>query len=321
MLDVPSLSLIAAATRVRVAPKTIKVWHYAGLLPAVQVGSRGKAWKFDEATFDRKVAALPRCAYSGGCDRPVARSGDPCRDHRLAAEGLGKPRSPEIVEKVARSLRKYQDGDYFCEVDGCENELRERKGWRIAQRKAKSEDGVVRCGSCAAKRRHELHPIYADAKSTAQEHELIVGLAEIAAALPRELRRSPAAVLGHIRSGALPALRDGWLHTMPKAQMPVYVEWLLNHPDGRLRHFNATSVDLARARGAWYQARHNSGDEFGRLATIINKAGPKPKLAHDEEEKIHELRARGHSQQRIANAVGVSRKQVRGVLERAELGA
>jgi hypothetical protein len=145
MLDVPALSMIAVATRAHVAPDTVKPWHAAELISAHEVGCPGKAWRFDEATFDREVAALPRCAYSGGCDRPVAEAGTACGVHRLAVETEGRPRDAEVVEKVARSLRKYQDGAYFCEA--CGRLLKEGKGWRIAQRKAKT--GEVLCRSCA----------------------------------------------------------------------------------------------------------------------------------------------------------------------------
>ena len=148
------LSMISAATRAHVAPDTVKAWHAAGLVSAVEVGKPGKAWRFDGATFDREVAALPRCAYSRGCNRPVAEVGTACHAHRLAVEIEGKPRAAEIVEKSAAGNRKYQDGDYFCQ--SCGGLLKERSGWAIARRKANA--GAILCGSCAAKRRHQEHP-------------------------------------------------------------------------------------------------------------------------------------------------------------------
>jgi hypothetical protein len=143
--DAGTLGLVAASRRVGVDFRTLKAWHAAGLISALEVGRAGKAWRFDAAIFDREVAALPRCAYSGGCERPVAEAGVGCNDHRLPVETEGKPRPTEIVEKVARALRKHRDGDYFCEA--CGALLKERKGWRIAKRKA--EAGEVLCRRCA----------------------------------------------------------------------------------------------------------------------------------------------------------------------------
>jgi hypothetical protein len=161
---VPTLSQTAAATRARVAPKTIKAWLEAGLISALRIGAgRGSASRFDVEMFDRQVAALPRCAYVG-CDRPVAESGIGCKDHRLACEIEGKPRDTDIVKKSAATNRKHEDRDYYCEAGGCSNKLRVTKGWQIEGRRrrlaAEREDGDTRvlCGSCAADRRQREKP-------------------------------------------------------------------------------------------------------------------------------------------------------------------
>jgi hypothetical protein len=139
--------------------------------PILTRGDDGLGWRaagvhsvaFDQEVLEREIAALPRCAYSKGCNRPVTQEGGACKKHVLAVSIEGKPRDRDVVEKVARSLRTYQDGDYFCEErlengELCGRKLREWRGWRIAKRKASAEDGVLRCASCAAKRSNREHP-------------------------------------------------------------------------------------------------------------------------------------------------------------------
>lgn len=157
------LSLIDAAEHHHLAPKTLKAWHRAGLISALEVGVPGKPWAFDAETLDREIAALPRCAYrkfddstqlTVRCGRPVGEAGTGCRTHRFAVAG-NKP-SPELVAELARRNRKFDDGEFHC--DDCGGLLTERKGWRIAKRRAESDDGVLRCRSCAATHRHQTKP-------------------------------------------------------------------------------------------------------------------------------------------------------------------
>jgi hypothetical protein len=68
--------------------------------------------------------------------------------------------------------------------------------------------------------------------------------------------------------------------------------------------------------GVFIKLRHGqdaSRRAFGRNATVINKAGPKPKTSSEEDAEILRLLARGRSQEQAAIKVGVSRKVVRRV--------
>ncbi len=161
-----TLSLTDAAQRIQVAPKTLKRWHADGVVSATAVTSRGP--RFAVEALDREIAALPRCYYrkvdeSQGltvtCGRPVAQEGAPCGRHRLAvatkAESAAARR--ERTSKAAATQRKY-DGDGRCEVPGCGRALGETQSWRLARRKANDPEGLLRCGSCAAKLRHQRKP-------------------------------------------------------------------------------------------------------------------------------------------------------------------
>lgn len=148
-----TLSLLGVAEGIHVAPKTIRRWHELGLISALRVGRNGLPWVFDAPTFRTEVAALPKCGFEG-CDKPVAEEGAGCKAHCRALLTRGKPRSPEHVEKIARSLRKYEDREYHC--DDCGDVLKEHRGHAVARRRART--GALRCGSCAAKERHKVHP-------------------------------------------------------------------------------------------------------------------------------------------------------------------
>ena len=129
--------------------------------------------------------------------------------------------------------------------------------------------------------------------------------------------RSQAEVCLLVRSGLLEPERGlgfakPWLFAADTAE--ELITQLLTHPSGHVQMFNAATADQARSRSAWYLARHKSNAEFGRVATNIKRSGPKPKLASEEEAEIRRRRERGETQQQIADAVGVTRKQVRRVL-------
>lgn len=139
----------------------------------------------------------------------------------------------------------------------------------------------------------------------------------VLAALPRELRRSQAALSGHIAKGRLaPTPNDLKVLLFSDAAIADYIAWLRRHPDGRLQRFNATTAERATFRGKWHKARHKNNDEYGRQAHVGVKVGPKVKVRPDEAAMIREMRASGKQLKEIAHAVGVSFKQVRGVLAR-----
>jgi hypothetical protein len=98
-----------------------------------------------------------------------------------------------------------------------------------------------------------------------------------------------------------------------------FIEWLLAHGDPRVRRWNATTEREARTRGASYERLVGTTAEFGRLATRINKAGPKPKeLGQHTEDEIRRMRAARYSLRRIELALGgdATLKQIRRVLGR-----
>lgn len=148
----------------------------------------------------------------------------------------------------------------------------------------------------------------------------LLGVDELLERLHRaRVTRSSAAIDLHVRAGLITPER-GLGFAKPQLYAAASVDELItrlsDHPDGRLRRFNPSTVERARFRARWYEMRHKSTREWGRLATVINRAGPKPKLATEEEAMVLELRAKGWTQREIVIAVGVTLKQVRGVLDR-----
>jgi hypothetical protein len=149
----------------------------------------------------------------------------------------------------------------------------------------------------------------------------LMGVDELLERLARaRVPRSPYAIDLHVRAGLITPER-GLGFDKPQLYTVTAVDELItrlrDYPDGRLRRFNATTQESARFRAHWYEIRHKSTREWGRLATVINRAGPKLKMSPEEEAMIVDLRAKGWTQQEIVIAVGVTLKQVRGALHRA----
>lgn len=138
--------------------------------------------------------------------------------------------------------------------------------------------------------------------------------------------RTAAAISGYIRDGRLGPERDLGFdepQLFAEAAVDELVNWLRTHrPDGTDRRrgpqarYNATTPEQATARGAWYQARHKSSAENGRLASRINKPGPKSKVTPEAEAEIRQLSKDGNSLREIEALFegGVTLKQIRRVL-------
>lgn len=138
---------------------------------------------------------------------------------------------------------------------------------------------------------------------------------DVITALPREFPRSQPAISGHIAAGALvPTPNEFGVLLFTRAAVDEYVAWLRAHPDWRLNRFNAISEAPARWRATWYRLRHKSESEFGRLAAVISKPGPKKKYSDDEANQVRELRTQGLSYGQIEVRSGLSKKQIRGIL-------
>lgn len=152
----------------------------------------------------------------------------------------------------------------------------------------------------------------------------LVNLDSVLSALPRDLRRTRAAALGHVAAGGLvPSENKLGLLLFSDAAVADYVAWLRSHPDGRLRRFNATGPEQASFRGEWHRARHKSEAEFGRQNIVLaaangKKPGPQRQSAPDEQAEVLRLRAEGLSIRRIAERVfgGESEASGRGKVAR-----
>jgi predicted transcriptional regulator len=125
----------------------------------------------------------------------------------------------------------------------------------------------------------------------------LLDLDDVTAALPRELRRSQATLSRHMAAGGLvPTPNELGLLLFSETAVAEYAFWLRSHPSSRLQNFNATTADRVRFRGRWYEARHKSEAEFGRLASVINKPGPKRgRLPPETEAEIRQRLEDGRS--------------------------
>lgn len=161
----------------------------------------------------------------------------------------------------------------------------------------------------------------------------IVGVEPAGRTLPRQLRRSPAAVSGHIAGRRLtPALRleDLRLVAFTDQGITSYRQLLERHQDGRLTRFNATTSERAEFVRDWTGARHGGHAKrgvSGRLAPELaaaggNKVGADVRLSTEQEARIRKLATKGGKGgtiRAIAGTVGVPKGRVERFLQREKL--
>ena len=169
-------------------------------------------------------------------------------------------------------------------------------------------------------RLQEGHDAWVSARESAVSGLGLVTVSQVPDKLPREVRRAPFTIRRHLMMGGLaPAPNDLGLLLFSDDAIARYVEWSKQYSDGRLQRFNPTTPERAQFRGRWYRARWKSDAEFGRLASIIagargRKPGRKREVSDGEVRLVRELQRRGKSQRAIAITVGITYKQVRGIL-------
>jgi IclR helix-turn-helix domain len=168
----------------------------------------------------------------------------------------------------------------------------------------------------------------------------IVGLDDLASTLPPGMRRSAAALAGargHIGAGAVTPLKTVEIpgKTWPLKSLKLvafapddaerYKVWLVDHDDGRLTRFNVTDPEARPFRAVWYQARHKSPAEFGRLAPLIaatddKRVGRKhgsTKLQFDQQARILAEAGAGATLGEIAMRTGIPKSTVHRFLKKA----
>ena len=162
---------------------------------------------------------------------------------------------------------------------------------------------------------------WASARESAAGKLGLITASQVGARLPREVRREK--VWRHVQMGGLvPTPNDLGLLLFSDDAVERYVEWLKQHPDGRLRRFNA-----AKWRANWIKARHGlsaARRAWGRAnvalssakgATVGRPTGSFELPPGVTPAMILKMRARGMTQEQIAIAVSrsgalVSRFQV-----------
>jgi hypothetical protein len=146
----------------------------------------------------------------------------------------------------------------------------------------------------------------------------LLSVAEVLERLPQDLRRSPAAVSGHVRVGLLEREHDvgfdkPYLFTVAAAD--EYAERLKEHKDGRMRRFEDASF-----AGKWHQGRHKNKAGYGKRNVQYAKAkgtrvgrprGSGSVLTRELKEQIATLRAEGRGNREIAREIHVSEATVR----------
>lgn len=293
------VSLARIAGTLGVNRRVLKRLHEAGELAGVRAG--GVIW-LERRPLAEYLWARPRCVRDD-CGRRVIGAGPGCdrhrRDGRRRATRRSRPAEPLAWDRCEWCGEPSRGR--FCKPACSVAWLNEGKG--AGARRAQLQEG------------HRRYRV--DVKRAKADRGLL-NVDELLGRLRRAgVPRSPAAISGHIRDGLVEPERGLGFdkpHLFTVAAVDGYINRLRGYGDGRLSRFNAATPEQAKTRATLYLARHNSYAEFGRVATAINRAGPKPKLAPDEEAEIRRRRAGGETQEQIADAVGVTRKQVRRVL-------
>lgn len=333
---------IDAARKLRVGRRVLASLYEQGVVGGERVGPHLWLSRQDLAAY---AFSRPWCIFPGCNRRVMTRTGSCCTEHR----GQSLKRSCDQCGEQFNLTPSRPRPSRFCS-EAC------RRKW-VAERCRAMNDAAPGIGRCCEwcegdfeirpweeelglgrfcsrecllgylnrdpadqlARLQQGHAEWATARAQALRKLGLMTLEDVSAALPRELRRSPAVIWAHARAGRLTATPNEFgVLLFSDAAVDDFIVRLIEHPDGRLQRFNATSEDKVRWRaGVFMKNRHGataSAREFGRLATVIKKAGPKVKLADDEVARILDLNGRGKSQRAIALAVGVSHKQVRRVL-------
>lgn len=315
------IPLVAAARRLKVDRRVLERLLKAGTVAGERRPRPGGGVQvlIHRQALAAYLRAQPRCV-ADGCDRRTI-AGAGCSRHGHH----GKRHSPQTRATMSAAARKRSgneaDVERTCGWCGREFELRASVARTKPGRFCSQEcmRAWLHQGAGAADRlerlrdgRREWRDQIADLKAVEQ----LLDLDELTAEMPRQLRRSKAAVLGHIQAGGLsPAPNEFGLLLFTRAALDGYLEWLRNHGDGRLTRFNAEPGDAKPFRADWYRSRHGSNAEYGRLAA----SGGRPRrmqLADDELQLIHDMAARGKSRTQIALKVGVCTRTVIRALQR-----
>lgn len=311
-----------AARWLKVSRPLLRRLYRAGAVPGRYVAG---ALLLERHALAAYVWSRPRCEVET-CGRRVLGAGPGCSRHSRH----GRQHSPETREKIREAALARHGSELrgkTCEWCGGPFQVTARRasqrfcddacatdwlhaGAGAGERRAARDDGQREWAARRDASRVELHGA-----------GLIVGREAVIKAMPAAVPRSASAVSGYIAAGWLsPTVRldDLRLEAFNRDDVTQLAQLLDAYPDGRLRRWNASTPDQARTRAQLYQARRKSTKEFGRMASRINRAGPKVKLAPDAEAEIRRLRADGMSLREIVAAFEgeVTLKQVRGALAR-----
>ena len=253
----------------------------------------------------------------------------PGRVSTICRAELSEAEQREVLRRTRRKERTALRVERTCEWCGnsferTEAEIRAGKGrfcglpclwaWLWGEDNAEQRRGAAH----AALRQLRV------ASAAERQRRGLLYVEEFVMLLPARLRRSRPALIRHMsRGGLVPDAQDEAGRALfLKRQLPRYRTWLENHPDARALRYN----DDGDWTDSWSQAHHGSkqGAVRGRYNASPKpgkRPGPRVQLARDEESLVRRLLLSGElTQEQIAEKVGVSRKQVRGVLSRLRGG-
>jgi DNA-binding transcriptional regulator YiaG len=303
------VSLSRIAPRVRADRRVLKRLWEGGEITGARSGN--VTW-LERRSLAAYLWSRPRCVREG-CGRRVIGDGPGCHRHRRS----GRRHTLSTRRKISKAQGGSGLPERTCEWCG---ESYIGRGARFCSHPHATAWHNANAPDPEGRRRRLQagHQLYRSEVERVKSELALLGIDEVLRRL-REVGtpRSASAIAGHVRVGLLepePGLGFVSPQLFSKASIEDYAVRLESYPDGRLRCWNATTPSQARSRAQQYQARHKSAAEFGRVASRIKKAGPKPKVSAEEVAEIRRRRALGQTQEHIAHRVGVTRKQVRLVL-------
>jgi hypothetical protein len=277
--------------------RVLKRLHEDGVLPGVRWG--GVIW-LERRPLAAYLWSRPRCIVDG-CNRRVIGDGPGCHRHWRS----GRRR---VHHSCAECGRETTGRGQLC-------------------RSCATRQGNARRGPDSLDRLREGKVAYPATIKRVKAERGLVDVGEVRERLRKAgVPRSAGAISGYIEDELVsfsPAKRpDGRPFRKPllfeAATVDLLIAELRDHGDGRLTRWNATTPEQARTRATLYRARHNSEAEFGRVASAINRPGPKRQSNSDEQALVFELRGEGLSIREIAERVfgGESEASGRGKVAR-----
>jgi hypothetical protein len=312
------VSLSRIADRLHVDRRVLKRLYDSGQVAGVREGGMLYLERRSLAAY---LWSRSRCVVDD-CVRRVIGDGPGCDRHRRSGRHDSEETKRRRVETRRHTMAETGRGRLLrvmrwrpCEREDCDN-------WTDQDRFCSHDclrDVVL---NRDPERLQEGHLEYRDRVERVKKQRNLFSVEDLVDR-PADKEKKQKFRAGRLRRAGVPRtaaaisdyIRDGWLTPEPdlgfakpylftEAAVDELVRRLRAHKDGRLTRFTPNTPELALFRGRWYQARHGSTAEAGRVATVVNKAGPKPTdLGELTEGNIRRMRAEGKTLRQIEIAL------------------